>query len=411
MAIDYQAELMREIEAAFEDGFEGQLEDPWGYADAGWEYQVPPQPAITVVDLAGRLADRVFLARNPGQRGKTLSLGSRKAAERQRILDAEIWPLLRRDSAERTVSQLIFFARHPDVRGRFQQLPKNRQQALSNEFGSIRTAEVQPIFAIPIARGRVKSRTIFIADADIFRSLPALTRTVAGDELAATFAFIGVAEPNAPIRVILLDPNLYPESFNFSDAVVAVTSTIPSAYIDLGFHQQTKNINRTIRRLGGRLSLDENTRVTTIPDRMGMSMMRKFVQNVPGLGNRAIVQMVSAVGLRDMVKFLNDEQISRKEDKLAADPKKWTPAQQRLVGIAVGRAMAHEVRHQYVTSPVHATLGLGSASAPLFGTSPGFSAADRSSILTNIQQLESQQGTAAVLPTYNADDRAGDFPF
>ena len=157
MAIDYQAELMREIEAAFEDGFEGQLEDPWGYADAGWEYQVPPQPAITVVDLAGRLADRVFLARNPGQRGKTLSLGSRKAAERQRILDAEIWPLLRRDSAERTVSQLIFFARHPDVRGRFQQLPKNRQQALSNEFGSIRTAEVQPIFAIPIARGRVKS--------------------------------------------------------------------------------------------------------------------------------------------------------------------------------------------------------------------------------------------------------------
>ena len=329
MAIDYQAELMREIEAAFEDGFEGQLEDPWGYADAGWEYQVPPQPAITVVDLAGRLADRVFLARNPGQRGKTLSLGSRKAAERQRILDAE----------------------------------------------------------------------------------PALTRTVAGDELAAMFAFIGVAEPNAPIRVILLDPNLYPESFNFSDAVVAVTSTIPSAYIDLGFHQQTKNINRTIRRLGGRLSLDENTRVTTIPDRMGMSMMRKFVQNVPGLGNRAIVQMVSAVGLRDMVKFLNDEQISRKEDKLAADPKKWTSAQQRLVGIAVGRAMAHEVRHQYVTSPAHATLGLGSASAPLFGTSPGFSAADRSSILTNIQQLESQQGTAAVLPTYNADDRAGDFPF
>jgi hypothetical protein len=75
--------------------------------------------------------------------------------------------------------------------------------------------------------------------------------------------------------------------------------------------------------------------------------------------------------------------------------------------------MAHEIRHLYVSDPIHAATGLGSDGAQLFGkTPPAFSTADRSSILAAIRQFESQQGAALVITTYNnTDDRAGDFPF
>jgi hypothetical protein len=390
---------------------------PWNVS--ALEYDVPPKSAITVRDLANGLADLVWLARNPSQKGKTLTAA--QAAAWRNILNDEIVPFLRQDSPEWKISQLIFFARNPAVRGRFKQLPKGQQQKLSKEFELIRTNEVRPWLSLQIARGKVNSRTIFVADVDVFKTLPALTRNTATDELASQFQFVGAAEPKAPMRVILLEPNRYPESYNHSDAVVAVTSTIPSAYINVGFRQQTNNINRTIRGLKGRLVLDDHTRAFLVPDRSGQALMRKFVLNIPGIGNAAITQMISAVRLKEIVSYINDEVLPARfsqgrvtvEQKLADDPAKWTEAQQRLVGLALGRAMAHEVRHLYVADPIHAATGLGSDGAQLFGkTPPAFSTADRSSILAAIRQFESQQGAALVITTYNnTDDRAGDFPF
>jgi hypothetical protein len=254
----------------------------------------------------------------------------------------------------------------------------------------------------------VKSRTIFVADTSAFSTLPDLTRTVAGEELARIYEFVGRAEPSAPMRVIVLQPERFPEDYNLSDAVVAVAQMVPSAYVGVGFRQQTNNINRRIRELGGRFTLDATTRVTFTTDRLGLGTMRKFAGNIPGIGAATITQMDSAVGLLEVLTYVNKEVLSNTQPKLDADPRKWSEQQQRLMGLALGRSMAHEVRHLYVTTPVHAVAGLGSADAPLFGENIGFSNADQAGILGAIRNFESNQGTSRVIPTYN---READFPF
>jgi hypothetical protein len=381
--------------------------------ESGLEFDVSPNAPITVRELANQLTNLVFEARNPKLKGQKLRAGTQGARDWTRILNDEILPALHRHFPEWTLAQLIFFARNPKVRGRFKQLPADQQRKFSKEFETIRAAEVRPLLALQIAQGPVNSRTIFLADTDAFQALPAITRTAAGDELARQFEFVGAADPGAPMRVIILEPRRYPERYNHSDGVIAVTSSLPNAYVNVGFHQQTKNINSTIRNAGGRLSLDESTRVTVVPERMGLAKMSKEIRNIPGIGNSALTRMIGAVSLKELVSFLNEEIIPGGQPRLASDSRKWTEGQQRLVGIALGRTMAHEVRHQYVADPPHAAAGLGSAAVRFFGAgNTEFSNADRTSILAAIQNLESQQGTARVIPTYNnGDDRNGDFPF
>src|SRR5262249_41243286 len=160
----------------------------------------------------------------------------------------------------------------------------------------------------------------------------------AGTEIADLFSFVGDKEPRAPIRVMFLEPGRFPESFNLSDAVVSVTDTIASAFVNLAMRQQTKNINRAIKELRGRVRLDDSQGVSAVPDRLGMASSRKLALNINGIGRAAIPQMVSVVVLKDMVSFLNEEHISSEELKLAPDSKKWSERQQELVGIALGRA-------------------------------------------------------------------------
>jgi hypothetical protein len=375
--------------------------------DPEFEHDVqPPTSPITIAALANGLTNLVYWARHPKQRGKKLTSGSTDAKAWTKLLAGEVAPALHADSTERRISQLIFFARHPDVRGQFAKLPKDRQSKLGKEFTQIRTKEVAPWLSLQIARGRVQSRTLYVVNDAVFKSLPARTRDRAGAVIAEAFRFVN---GKAPMRVVVLEPDRFPESYNLSDAVVSVTDTIVSVHVNQAIRQQTKNVARTIRGLGGTLTLDVS-RSVSVPDRVGTAVHWKFVATITSVGAAAIPIMASAVSVPEAITYINDEHLGGK-DTIPKDWKNssWTEPQQNLVGTTLGRAMAHEARHLYV--PPHAAAGLGSDMANLFAAAASFSAADRTDILAAIAKSEQDQGTRQVITTYNADDRAGDFPF
>ncbi len=148
--------------------------------------------------------------------------------------------------------------------------------------------------------------------------------------------------------------------------------------------------------------------------------MNKFVTPAAGGTQVGTPLMASAVNVNELIDYLNKEYIpgdyrdgrSTKKNDIPKDKAAWSTQQKELVGIALGRAMAHEVRHLYVRNPVHAADGLGSESARLFGRDVvTFSAADKTNIVSAISTLEGQQGTRAVAGSYIAAERSFDFPF
>lgn len=379
----------------------------------------PPSGPITVAKLAGSLTNLVFWARHPDLQDRPLKPKTKEAAEWSRILKADVRPALHNSSTQRRIGQLIFFARHPDMLGRFKEQPKDKRQKLSQEFDHICKDIVQPWLALQLARGAVNSRTIFVVDNDAFRSLPWETRTRAGDEIATQFAFVN---GNAPMTVIFVEPRRFPEAFNFSDAVMSVTdpNTPPSIHVYWALRQQINNLNRAIDALGNRVRIPAPDRTRLNPERYGIASMNKFVTPAAGGTQVAAPLMASAVNVNELIDYLNKEYIpgdyrdgrSTKKNDIPKDKAIWTDWQKELVGIALGRAMAHEVRHLYVRNPVHAADGLGSDSARLFGKDVvTFSSADKTNILSSITTLEGQQGTRAVAASFAAAERSLDFPF
>jgi hypothetical protein len=218
--------------------------------------------------------------------------------------------------------------------------------------------------ALQIARGKVNSRTILVVGTDAFRSLPWETRTRAGEEIADQFAFVS----KAPMAVIFLDSARFPEAFNFSDAVVSVTDVPPNAHMDLALKQQVKNLNGAIKALGSRHKIPDPNRTGLIVDRVGLARMNKFVTPAAAGSQVAAPLMTSVVNLNDLIDDLNENYMpevfskgrASGKDKIPEDKAKWTDVQKTMVGIALGRAMALEVRHLYVRKPIHAADGLGS---------------------------------------------------
>ncbi|HKX32269.1 MAG TPA: hypothetical protein VJ302_31570 [Blastocatellia bacterium] len=365
----------------------------------------PPSGPLTVANLAGNLTNLVFWERNPSLRGKKLTAGSKAAAEWTQIFKSEVRPALH-DQTQFRIGQLIFFSRYPALRGNFSKQPKDRQQKLTKEFTEIREKLVQPWLDLRIARGKVNSRTVFVIDNDAFRSLPSETRTRAGAEIASQFAFV------KDLTVIFLDPGRFPEAFNLSDAVVGLTDpdTPPNVHVFWALKQQVNNLNRSIDALGGRQKFPAPTRTGFSPDRFGLASMSKFATPAGQTPQFAAPLMTSAVNAKDLIDYLNQEYVPEKS-KLPSDRTRWTAQQKELVGIALGRAMAHEVRHLYVSNPVHAADGLGSSGARLFGQDAVFSGGDQTKILSSITALENQQGTKTVAASFAAAERQLDFPF
>jgi hypothetical protein len=385
----------------------------------------PPSGPITVAGLAGSLTNLVFWARHRSLEGQPLRPNTKEAAEWSQILKDEVRPALHNSSTQRRIVQLIFFSRHPAVLGHFKDQPQDKQQKLSKEFDDIRKNIVQPWLALQLARGQVNSRTIFVVDNNPFKSLPWETRTRAGDEIASQFAFVN---GRTPITVIFLDPARFPAAFNFSDAVVSVTDLTPKDHVHVALSQQVKNLNHAIDALGSRLKFPAPGREGLNPETYGLAFMNKVVTLGAHRTQVAAPLMASAVNLNDLIDYVNDEAIPNefvkvegrtkdsKRKKIPKDKALWDDLQREIVGIALGRAMAHEVRHLYVRNGVHAADGLGSDGARLFGRDLTrdlitFSAADKTNIQSSITTLERQQSTRAVAASFAAAERSFDFPF
>ena len=391
-----------------------------GVGEYGLAEVRPPSGPITVADLANSLTNLVFWERNPSLKAKKLTQGSNELAQWNLILKDEVRPALHYHDTQRKISQLIFFSRHPKVFGRWKEQPKDKQLKLSKEFDAIRNNIVQPWLALRLARGKINSRTIFVVDNEIFRSLPWETRTRAGNELSGQFAFV---DGNAPITVIFLDPSRFPEEFNFSDAVVSITNLPPNVQLRGALTQQVKNLNRAIGALSSRFRFPAPDPGRLKPDRFGLALMNKLVTPAAQGTPVAAPLMSSAVSLGNLIEYINEEYIPEvyykrkfRKDEIPKDQTKWSAFHKEIVGIALGRAMAHEVRHMYVRDPEHSADGLGSDGARLFRGDlikdpVTFSAVDKTSIQSSITTLERQQGTRPIAASFAAAERALDFPF
>ena len=255
----------------------------------------PTKEAITIAELLSGLTNLVFWARNPKLAGKKLKGNKKKEQEWVSISNNEVRHSLHDSSVKKQIASLIFYGRHPELKGNFKSLPADQQQKMYNEYVGIQDNEVQPWLNITIIRGNLKSRTVFIADRDTFKRLPDGVRSYAGHEIAAQFAFIGKNEPKFPVTVIFLEPDRFPSSYNFSDATVSLVDTDPGVYVSQARRQLEANIRSAIGRMRGIRLKDQQqgSHIPGIPDRVGVALRDK--QIVPA-GSHKLALYMSAAG-------------------------------------------------------------------------------------------------------------------
>ena len=404
-----------------------------------------PSGPVTVARLAGGLADLVYFSR----KGKKPGTQAEKT-EWSTIQSKDVLPALRSHSAELTIAWLVFFGRHPEVKGRFKEQPQDRQRELQQEFDDIRARQVRPWLALRVAAGALGTRTLYLVDDPVFRKLPDPARDAVGTALNDVFAFAGQTRGQAPIRVIFLDPDRFPESYNFADAVVRVVDGKLTDHLDQAHQRQRDNAQHSIQALGIRVTFEPATPSQSVAERLGSSLVLKTV--VPaGRTRLAIPIMVAAVDLSavssEFVSYYQDEarMIQGGRTLRPTDPGYWNPAQKLLdtatvqgaaklkaapnkpeawdaglqaqFGTALGRSLAHEARHLYFAdADNHAATGLGASDVgdQVVADRPAyrqFSVDDRKNILAAIGKREKEQRGTTLVATFPAARRANGFPF
>jgi hypothetical protein len=298
--------------------------------------------------------------------------------------------------------------------------------------------------------GRARHRTLYLVDDPVFRKLPDPARDAVGTALNDVFAFAGQTRGQAPIRVIFLDPDRFPESYNFADAVVRVVDGKLTDHLDQAHQRQRDNAQHSIQALGIRVTFEPATPSQSVAERLGSSLVLKTV--VPaGRTRLAIPIMVAAVDLSavssEFVSYYQDEarMIQGGRTLRPTDPGYWNPAQKLLdtatvqgaaklkaapnkpeawdaglqaqFGTALGRSLAHEARHLYFAdADNHAATGLGASDVgdQVVADRPAyrqFSVDDRKNILAAIGKREKEQRGTTLVATFPAARRANGFPF
>ena len=361
-----------------------------------------PSGPITVASLLGKLTNLLFWARNPKLRGQRLRARTPQARAWSKTLQDEVRPALRHYSPEFRLAQLIFFSRHPEVRGKFATLEPDRKKSLGAEFLATRADEVRPWLRLRLARGAIDSRTLFALDDRLFKSLPDRVRGAAGREIDNLFAFLG-------ITVVLLEEDRFPEAYNFSDAVVRLVADDSSGHVSDAFERQITNAFSAGRQYGFKREPGLRERRARPPDdtRVGTGGHGKTLWRI-GSKKFAVPVMASAVSLGDLIEVLQD----RLGDRFPADPAKWSPDQQEVAGVALGRAMAHEARHCYLAG--HASAGQGQAGGgDLIGDHghATFSRDDQRTMREALAKFENDQGSSTVIETFREAERDRGFAF
>lgn len=307
-----------------------------------------------------------------------------------------------------------------------------RELELLQEKTQAQSGDTPPPFPV-VAANR---RTIHVLDAPPFTGLPDAVKKAALDELRDLFSFVG-GRTGKKIKVVALKDVDFPQSFAFSDSVVALvdSSSALQAHLTDSFRLQGQNAVAALRQHSVPFTnpFANPARAPVNMDRAGLAMRDKRIT-----GGRAFPFMAAYCSLAEIMSDfvdLADSQIDarkvrqRRAGPLNArnfathrslvevavlsvldnpqDPTKWV-WRTDLFGQLIGRTMAHEVRHTYVGAG-HAAAGLGAAGARVeearYAT---FSSADRTAIALAIQAAENQQGQRPVVPTNLAGQP---FPF
>jgi hypothetical protein len=275
------------------------------------------------------------------------------------------------------------------------------------------------------------NRTLYVVQNDVWKSLPVAVRTGAENELNRVFAFVGKTAGEKPFTIKILSSDQLPEQFDFSESIVSVIQEEVGPYLDNAFALQQKQINDWLTTqkvpVGTTASQPREARS---PELIGRGGQSKHVIK-EGANSFAIPQMAGAVDIREVVKsFLDniDSLLNEQMVKLpgnGTDISKWpaTVTSKRgttswnpleMLGPALGRAIAHEARHEYIGG-AHSETGLGKDSAFIIGekNSENFSDEDQKTIITKLHGLEKDQGNATVVPTFSRSSRSkkDQFPF
>ncbi len=322
--------------------------------------------------------------------------------------------------------------------------------------------------AIPSIAGSTaapaNTRRIFIADTEPFKSLPQEIKNSAIAEIKRLFSFIHKGRGINPMTVLLLEPSQYPASFSLTDAVVSVVKSQIDIddYLTKGLSLQGKNAEDSFHALTPSVPFtnpfSSSTHTSISPDIGGQALVNKSVQRI-GRTSFTLPFMISAVALDDAAKSVYEivsslEPLKNIRDRRNKDGnfRYWAKSQalrdtgilsmlenpkdiskwiwgKEFLGVALGRIMAHEIRHQYVivgvtipaSSDKHSINGLGSSDAggdiiilqnwvlqP--SQSSDFSSDDQKVILKALATLEKLQGTHPPVATFPATNR-NDFPF
>lgn len=281
------------------------------------------------------------------------------------------------------------------------------------------------------------NRTVHIVENEQWTALPPQTRATALEEVRRIFAFVGT-QTGSGITVKIHAPNAFPETLDFSEAVVTLTDA-PAAHINRAFRTQFRHAKAEIEAMGIKVTGIDVTRVSSVPERIGLGNHDKHTVDLPGGRKLAIPVTAGVVNTSELLKVVVEDlagqeaAIKARQDftdengiedlgafarYLASsqglldtqvllvlqnqdDPTQWTGNYKSVLGKVLGRAIAHEARHQYVGN-AHADEGLGAEGPDLLDDVRygDFSTQDNRDIIQALQNLEREQSNATIVPTY-----------
>jgi hypothetical protein len=278
------------------------------------------------------------------------------------------------------------------------------------------------------------ARTLFIIDDATLKSLGSTVIGKMMDEVKSIFSF-------APkFTVLMTTPDNMPEKIDFTDSIVKVVATDAdvTAMQNQAEQQELRSIEFAIKKNKLNIKMAAFKRNSAKPERGGVAWQAK---EVLANGNQkvALVQTGGIASVEtpttDVLTFLapnrwtvdeaeemRDGKLHKaqlahgkdREDKIAeanasfekskkhwalqgTPPKNWPQNVQETLGITLGRLVAHEARHQYIT-PHFDDGGLGGESAELLGvaSSEKFHKDDQKNISGQMVKFDSTQKTATI---------------
>lgn len=285
------------------------------------------------------------------------------------------------------------------------------------------------------------ANTLFIVEDKIFVDLPPSIRNNALVETKRLFAFI------SKFQVVTRQPAQFPAAIDFTDSIIKLVDTDDevSPVHNQSVRQQLSNIRHSIKQNGFNPPTNMMQRFPATPERGGVGFQQKEIISAGPTklamtltGGIVSLETVKAevvevfAGGRTKQEILADQDKAIKKkglagyygkhqalvdtrglfsyellDKILTD---WPTDYQDAVGIALGRIIAHEARHQYIL-PHFSGGGLGASEAVIWGDKnfEQFDKQDQSDISIKIQQLQTEQRKASIqLETF---PRGQPFPF